>query len=114
PPLPLPPPPPAPGAQPEDNERHRASTRGVQATDQNADRAAVSRYRCNVVLGAPSINRLTSLPDSARSKRRRQRLAEFQHIKRRHRPSDRRGDGPASKFPSYNSKNRDQKRQDRE
>jgi hypothetical protein len=33
----------------------------------------------------PSINRLTSLPDSVRSKRRRSRLAEFQHIKRRHR-----------------------------
>src|SRR4029434_3940011 len=32
----------------------------------------------------PSINRLTSLPDSVLSKRRRSRHAEFQHIQRRH------------------------------
>jgi hypothetical protein len=37
-------------AQREDNERDRASARGVQATDKNADRAAVGRYRCDVVL----------------------------------------------------------------
>ena len=33
----------------------------------------------------PSIERLTSLPDSVLSKCRRSRHAEFQHIKRRHR-----------------------------
>ena len=33
----------------------------------------------------PSINRLTSLPDSVLSKCRRSRHVEFQHIKRRHR-----------------------------
>src|SRR3954471_12215478 len=32
----------------------------------------------------PSINRLTSLPDSVLSKRRRSRHAKFQHIRRRH------------------------------
>ena len=35
----------------------------------------------------PSINRLTSLPDSVLSKCRRSRHFEFQHIKRRHRPA---------------------------
>jgi hypothetical protein len=46
----------APAAEPmakrENNERDRTSTRRVQAADQNADRAAIGRYRGNVVLGA--------------------------------------------------------------
>src|SRR6516162_3741418 len=33
------------------NKRYRAAARGVQATDQDADRAAISRYRSHVVLG---------------------------------------------------------------
>ena len=41
-----------PVAQREDNKRDRASPRGVQATDQNPDRAAVGRHRCDVILGA--------------------------------------------------------------
>src|SRR3981189_1230332 len=41
-----------PVAQGEDKKRDRASPRGVQATDQNPDRAAVGRYCCDVVLGA--------------------------------------------------------------
>jgi len=41
-----------PVAQRKDHERDRASARGVQATDQNPDRATVGRYCCDVVLGA--------------------------------------------------------------
>ena len=80
-----------------DHERDRASARGVQATDQNPDRATVGRYCRDVVLGAarlradltcgestvgrrspqtPSIDRLTSLPDSVFSKCRRPRHAD--------------------------------------
>jgi len=33
------------------HQRHRGTARGVQATNQDADRAAVSGHRCHVVLG---------------------------------------------------------------
>jgi putative transposase len=39
-------------AQRADHKCHRAVARGVQTKDQDADRAAVGRYRCDVVLGA--------------------------------------------------------------
>jgi hypothetical protein len=41
-----------PMAQSAHHQCHRAAARGVQAKDQNPNRAAVSRHRCHVVLGA--------------------------------------------------------------
>ena len=41
-----------PMAQPTHDQCDRAIARGVQATDQNPNRAAVGRHRCDDVLGA--------------------------------------------------------------
>jgi hypothetical protein len=92
----------------EDHERDRASARGVQArriktqtVQPSADTAAMLFWALlasgqinmrKVEVGrrspqTPSIDRLTSLPDSVPSKCRRSPHAEFQHIKRRHRPA---------------------------
>jgi hypothetical protein len=43
--------PPSPSRRLEIGDQRLAPPRGVQATDQNADHAAVGRYRCDVVLG---------------------------------------------------------------